>query len=74
MTSTRDFVIAWVDAHNKQAGVAPVAKKFGITPTVASARASYLRKQGVNLPALARAKEDYESVEALNKIINQRLV
>jgi hypothetical protein len=74
MTDARDFVIAWVDAHNKKTGVVSVAEKFEITPVVASARASYLRKRGVNLPALSRPAVDSSSVEALNKIIHQRLI
>ncbi len=73
MTTDKEFVLQWIDAHNKEQGVTIVAKKNKLTNQNASARASYLRKRGVNLPHLKRSTEVRYSVEELNRIINIKI-
>lgn len=69
--SHKDFVVTWVEAHNKKGGVAMVARKLNISTSEASAKANYLRRIGVNLPKMVRAKANY-TVDDLNALIEAK--
>lgn len=69
----REFVLAWIEAVKKKQGVEAVATKCDITITRASARANYLRKKGVRLPAMPRTRRLGASVEELNQLIESRI-
>lgn len=68
----RQFVSAWVDAYNRKEGVPGVARRADITIAAASARANYLRKLGVELPKMPKARYTV-SVEDLNELIEQKI-
>ena len=69
----KSFVAAWIEAYNKQAGVPSVASKLNVSIATASAKANYLRKQGVNLPAMPRTRTATHTVEELNEYIAARV-
>lgn len=71
--NSKSFVLAWVEAYNKKSGVPSVAQRLGVSVSTASARANYLRKQGVNLPAMPRAQQVEHSKEELNELIASRI-
>jgi hypothetical protein len=68
----KGFVIAWMESHKKGLGVKSVAEKCGLTIATASAKANYMRKRGVKLPAMRRAKATGLDVTALNELILTR--
>lgn len=68
----KDFVIAWMDSYKKGAGVKTVAEKCNLTITTASAKANYMRKRGVKLPAMKRVRASGLDVDALNQLIITR--
>lgn len=70
--TNKDFVVAWVEAYNKGNGVEGVASKLSLEKASVSAKANYLRKQGVELPAMPRGRTGY-SVSDLNQIITSRV-
>ena len=69
---TKTFVTTWVDAFNKKAGVPSVAEKLNISVVSASARANYLRKRGVNIPRMPRARRT-NVTESLNALIEAKI-
>lgn len=69
----RKFVDAWLDAYNKQQGVPAVASKMEIAVSTASAKANYLRRQGVKLPIMPRTRAPLNTVEELNELIASKL-
>lgn len=69
----REFVLAWLDARNKGSGVQGVADKCNLTVSRASAKANYLRKRGVKLPHMLRAKSTAMSIDALNQLIESKI-
>lgn len=69
----KSFVLAWVEAYNKKQGVQAVANKLEVSVSNASAKANYLRRQGVNLPAMPRKRSYGYSVEELNELIATRV-
>lgn len=68
----KTFVLAWVEAYNKSLGVRGVATKLNIPVKQASAKANYLRKQGVELPHMPRSRSDDYTVDELNQLIESR--
>lgn len=73
MIAHKDFVVAWVDSFKKGTGVPAVAKKLDITIAAALAKAGALRKQGVKLPNMPKTRQEYASVEDLNRLIDLKL-
>lgn len=69
----KTFVLAWLEAYNKKQGVKTVAEKLSVSVPTASAKANYLRKQGVNLPAMPRVRNYGYSVQELNDLIATRV-
>jgi len=69
----KTFTLAWVEAYSKKLGVQSVAQRFDITIPKASAKANYLRKQGVNLPAMPRARRSGHTIEELNELIASKI-
>lgn len=67
------FVIAWVDAVNKKQGVPAVAQRMDIPVEKASAKANYLRKKGVHLPAMPRTRSADNTIEQLNQLIESKV-
>lgn len=68
----KEFVLAWIESAKKGQGLQGVADKCDLTTVSAAAKASYLRKKGVKLPTMPRAKRVDVSVEALNQLIESR--
>lgn len=69
----KSFTLAWVEACSKKQGVQSVANRFDISVSKASAKANYLRKQGVNLPAMPRSRKSGHTIEELNGLIASRI-
>lgn len=69
----KNFVLAWLEAYSKKQGVPAVAAKLDITVSTASAKANYLRKQGVNLPSMPRTRSYGHTVAELNELITAKL-
>lgn len=66
------FVNTWMDAVKRGGGVQSVASKLGIEVTTASAKANYLRKQGVKLPPMTRTRNEVFDVDRLNALIESK--
>lgn len=71
--NSKNFVNAWLEAYSKRAGVPYVATRLGISVSTASARANYLRKQGVKLPQMPRKRAADYSVDELNELITSKI-
>lgn len=70
--NSREFVLAWIDAHNRKRGVAAVAEKLGLTHEQAQSKANQLRSKGVKLPKMSRTNVGF-SVDDLNRIIEAKV-
>jgi hypothetical protein len=68
--SSKDFVIAYMQAYKSGQTVSDLAKVVGITYNNAQSKTRYLRERGVDLPRLAGANERINSAE-LNRLIEQ---
>lgn len=71
--NNRTFVLAWVEAYKKKTGVPSVASKLNLSVSTVSARANYLRTQGVNLPKMPKRQRLDMSIEDLNQLIESRI-
>lgn len=69
----KSFTLAWVEAYSKKQGVQAVANRFEISIPKASAKANYLRKQGVKLPPMPRTRASGHTIEELNELIASRI-
>ena len=71
MITVKTFVTAWITGNS----VADVATTVGLTSAATSARATLLRKAGVNLPKFRRGKATPAEVDVtgLNDLIAQNL-
>lgn len=65
--SPRDFTVAWQTSES----VEEVSKRTGLPKDVCSARASQLRKLGVNLKKFPAGGRPAIDVEALNRLIEE---
>ncbi|MBA4190924.1 MAG: hypothetical protein C0467_23290 [Planctomycetaceae bacterium] len=63
----RDFVLAWESSQSLK----EVAEKTGIKASIAAARASLYRSRGINLKKFKQGRKPQDSVEELNKLIEE---
>lgn len=69
----REFVLAWIDAYKKGAGIPGVANKCNLTIKSVSAKAHALRKKGVELPATVNHSANAINVDMLNQLIHSKI-
>lgn len=72
LTDHKPFVKAWVDSYNTNRGVKGVALRTDMDVEAVYRKANYLRKQGVNLPKMARSAAILD-VDALNAYIDKTI-
>lgn len=68
-----DFVRLWMEAVDKRESIAWIANTIGCSSQTVSVMASSLRTQGVSLPSIRRTFVETIDVDAMNKLIRDKL-